>query len=467
MHVTRQNPVLHRPLSRVLMLLGILCGLLGGPCLDRRVEAQPAPSNQVVIDWNDVANSVELNPQFFARTRIMAMVGLAIHDAVNAIPGVRRYHTYLPAQPADADTSAVAAVNESAFILLDRYLNDLLARGRITQAEYDDRHGRVVKLYTTTWATLPDDTATSKGIALGTAVADAMWNLRANDGWDSVSPMTPYPYAQIHEAPTHPELPVLPLGAYTIDYEILGLPHLLAPIRWWWGDQQPWAMTSPDQFHTDPPPAVNDPNFLDDVQEVLEVGAINSQLRTADQSQSARWWQFCDAAHPGLMGEELALRFNLDLVESARVMALVTLSMADALISNTNSKNFYNFWRPVTAIGKLGLDTNWTPFLGATIGNQEYPAGHPMVSGGAGVGMLELLFGSGPLVPPLEITTFPSLLALCPNPTRTFTSLEAARLDVVSARVWGGIHFRGSGMEGMRTGQRLARRIYRDYLLPL
>ena len=64
MHVTRPNTVLHRPLARVLMLLGILCGLLGGPCLDRRVEAEPTPSTQVVIDWNDVANSVDLNPSF-------------------------------------------------------------------------------------------------------------------------------------------------------------------------------------------------------------------------------------------------------------------------------------------------------------------------------------------------------------------------------------------------------------------
>jgi hypothetical protein len=134
---------------------------------------------------------------------------------------------------------------------------------------------------------------------------------------------------------------------------------------------------------------------------------------------------------------------------------------------SVNSKNFYNFWRPYTAIRKLGLDPDWTPFFGATIGNQEYPAGHPMVSGGAGVGMLELLFGSETLTPPLAVTTFPSLPALCPNPTRTFTSLPAARLDVVSARVWGGIHFRGSGMEGMRTGQRLARWIYRTSLLPL
>jgi hypothetical protein len=191
MHGTRHNTVLHRPRSRVLMLLGILCGLLGGLCLDRRVEAQPAPSTQVVIAWHNVANSVELNPQFFARTRIMAMVGLAMHDTVNAIPGVRRYHTYLPAPRADADTSPVAAVNGSAFMLLDRYLNDLLARERLTQADYDDRHGRVVRLYTTTRATLPPDTATSKGMALGTAVADAMWTLRANDGVICTPPLMP------------------------------------------------------------------------------------------------------------------------------------------------------------------------------------------------------------------------------------------------------------------------------------
>jgi hypothetical protein len=46
---------------------------------------------------------------------MMAMVSLAIHDAINAIPGVQRYHTSLPAQPANAGTSAVAAVNETSY----------------------------------------------------------------------------------------------------------------------------------------------------------------------------------------------------------------------------------------------------------------------------------------------------------------------------------------------------------------
>jgi hypothetical protein len=62
-----------------------------------------------------LTNYVEPNAQVFARSRIMAMVNLAIHDAINAIPGVQRYHTYLPAQPANAGTSAVAAVNETTY----------------------------------------------------------------------------------------------------------------------------------------------------------------------------------------------------------------------------------------------------------------------------------------------------------------------------------------------------------------
>ena len=75
----------------------------------------------------------------------------------------------------------------------------------------------------------------------------------------------------------------------------------------------------------------------------------------------------------------IAIDQQLSLGDSARLMALVNLAAADAAIAVWDSKRFFNFWRPITAIREGNNDLNpftigdpgWTPF----IQGPHFPAG--------------------------------------------------------------------------------------------
>src|SRR5215213_5458507 len=75
--------------------------------------APVAASDDVVTEWNRYAATLTLAPspvqQPIQQTRSMAIVHLAVHDAVNGI--TRKYDTYeqLEAAPVDASVEAAAA----------------------------------------------------------------------------------------------------------------------------------------------------------------------------------------------------------------------------------------------------------------------------------------------------------------------------------------------------------------------
>jgi hypothetical protein len=205
------------------------------------------------------------------------------------------------------------------------------------------------------------------------------------------------------------------------------------------------------------------------MEQTRQQGRKFNSTRTQAQSEGAQWWQLCPGMAYGAaprIASQLTLDFGYDLPDTARVFALVTVAVADGLLANLNSKNVYNFWRPYTAIRRL-VEPAWEPFI-ITPPNQEFPAGHPMGSGGAGIGILALEFGEGPLPAPLVITGgSPPIPGFCDNPTRTFHSLAGAIDDVVDARVSGGMHFLFSAKEGRNTGRRIAKHIYGNFFLPL
>ena len=77
--------------------------------------------------------------------------------------------------------------------------------------------------------------------------------------------------------------------------------------------------------------------------------------------------------------------------------------MADAYIANFETKYYFNFWRPVTAIRAADADGNiatvadpaWEP-LRATPPIPDYPSAHAAV-GAAAARVLTLFFGTGDL----------------------------------------------------------------------
>ena len=122
-----------------------------------------------VLDWNTIAvNTAVANKQNpFAQGRTVAIVQLAVFEAVNSITG--DYRPYLGiTEPSSA--SAEAAAIEAAY----RALSNLFLDPATQTALLADR--------TSSLASIPDGQAKTDGIQAGDDAANAMTTLRAHDG---------------------------------------------------------------------------------------------------------------------------------------------------------------------------------------------------------------------------------------------------------------------------------------------
>src|SRR5205814_10322211 len=127
--------------------------------------------------------------------------------------------------------------------------------------------------------------------------------------------------------------------------------------------------------------------------EVKSLGRSDSTTRTADQMQIANFWKDAGGTtyafgHWNEIATAVSVNEGLDLVQNARLFALLNMATADALIDAWDAKFDYNFWRPITAIrysGDSGLnpatesDATWTPLIG-TPNFPSYTSAHSTVS---------------------------------------------------------------------------------------
>src|SRR5262249_22099942 len=123
--------------------------------------------------------------------------------------------------------------------------------------------------------------------------------------------------------------------------------------------ETPWVIASPSQFRPAGPPALTSGQYTADFNATKSMGSISTASRTADQTLYAKFWQ--SAAPPVLwdpVATSLAAERHLTLSENARLLALVNISQADAIIGCWDAKYTYAFWRPVTAIPLAGTDGN-------------------------------------------------------------------------------------------------------------
>jgi len=209
----------------------------------------PAPSAfaDVIADWNEKAVAFvmpRMTPP--AAQRVMAMVQVAMFDAVNSIE--RRYRPYLVQLPAPAATSKEAAAAAAAGSVL---------AGLHPQAQAE------LKAATTAYlSNIPDDDAKSEGIRLGETVAAKILEARANDGADAADAYRPKAKPGVY-VPT----------AMTVASM--------------WPNVKPFAMTSPSQFRPEPPIALNSEQWASDYNEIKELGARDQQqaLGQADRGR--------------------------------------------------------------------------------------------------------------------------------------------------------------------------------------
>ncbi|HSF25737.1 MAG TPA: vanadium-dependent haloperoxidase [Blastocatellia bacterium] len=380
-----------------------------------------------VTDWNAIGSTAIANAGRGGPPGPidLAYMHIAIYDAVNAID--RRY-TVFAVSPSNVPpgSSEEAAAVEAAYRVL---INLFPAQATFLNAQY-----------TASLATIPDGQAKTNGMAVGAEVAALFLASRAGDGRNAVVICTPGsgPGAWV---PTSSAPPATP----------------------WLGEMRPFAIESPSQFRADPPPPLDSDQWAADYNEVKRLGALNSADRTPEQTTIARFYLDPSIVQAGRGFRKLALDCNLGLADNARLFAVLYVTAADSAIAGWESKYYYGFWRPVTAIRAGDTDGNpdteadptWLP-LTTTPNHPEYPSAHTFIDA-AWIEALRHFFGTKKIDFTLSSTTTGTEI--------NFNNTDDMIRLVTEARIYAGFHYRNSCVQGTIIGKKVAKRVARKYFL--
>jgi hypothetical protein len=231
---------------------------------------------------------------------------------------------------------------------------------------------------------------------------------------------------------------------------------------------RPLALKTASQFRPDGPNALTSEEYAVDFNQVKRLGRIDSTSRTPEQTNEARFWTDHDIRqwNDGIL--RLATARRLDLVRTARILALAHVAGGDAMIACFDAKYHYWFWRPYQAIPLADSDGNpdtvadpsWAP-LGTTPNFPEYPSAHACHSA-AIARALDAFFGTDNVRFTLD-SRAPGVTVR----TRTYERLQDVVEDVDRARVLVGFHFRNSDLEGSALGRKVGRYVARNYFQPV
>lgn len=453
-----------RPLTAMLTTLAV--GIVSN-------VAQANPVN----DWNAnagaaaIASCISPAPNPLHESRLYAMVHIAVHDALNAID--RRSEPYAADFSASGASLAAAVAAAARDVLVSEIAQIPFAP--FFPAECADRGiARVEADYAAALADIPPGTAKTAGIAAGKQAAAAIINRRASDGSDT--PLFEFNYPQ---------------GSATGEWRFTpGFPFAFAP---GWQDVAPFSLDSAAQFRPGPPYPVScrarhndrpDDNgelcrkYAADFNEVKRLGgdgATTPSERTPEQTEIALFWAESSPLQWNRIARNVAAAQQLDPWQSARLLALLNMSLADGYIASIATKYHYQFWRPVTAIQFADSDDNpytspdpsWTPLL-PTPPFPDYDSAHA-VQGGAASEVLKRFFKRDNIA----FSTCSLTLAVgnrCGEANEVLRSFrgfrDAARENGVS-RVYVGFHFRLAADEGIEHGRSIGEHTFKSFLKPL
>jgi hypothetical protein len=157
----------------------------------------------------------------------------------------------------------------------------------------------------------------------------------------------------------------------------------------------------------------------------------------------------------------------LTTAESARLFALLNLTMADGVIAFYDAKYSYNFWRPITAIRAADsdgnpdttADANWLPEVGNTTPDPSYPGAHAVISAAASVVLKSVLRHNR--------FDFVVTSEVLPGVERSFDSFSAAAEEATLSRIFAGVHFRFDLTAGQRLGREVGDFVLDHILKPI
>ncbi|MEP6508308.1 MAG: hypothetical protein ABJC63_08775 [Gemmatimonadales bacterium] len=130
-------------------------------------------------------------------------------------------------------------------------------------------------------------------------------------------------------------------------------------------------------------------------------------------------------------------------------------AVADAYSTSLESKYYYNFWRPVTAVAMAGSDGNpdtspiggWQVLGFPTPPVPDYPSAHAGAGGAAAAIIEAVVSGNG--------RAFSTTSGSLPGVTRSFRTVAVAAKENDLSRIYIGYHFRFATDEGEIQGRKI------------
>jgi hypothetical protein len=369
-------------------------------------------------------------PRTIHPTRGFAMMHAAIYDAVNGID--RRYRPYAVtlsgvSRGASQTAAAAVAAHDVLVALFPALAQSLDAD--LVQSLSPERNGE----------------GKAEGMRVGAAAAAAILSLRSADG--ALAPPVPYVF-----------------GTAPGDYQSTPPNFPTQPVFTHWPHVMPFALRRADQFRPGPPPALTSERYSADFEEVAADGVAGSTTATAEEALSGQFWNGPIQNYWNEIAQTAVQSRHLSLADSARLFALLNLTMADSVIAFYDAKYSYNVWRPVTAVRAAETDGNadtigdptWLPQAGNTAPDPAYPGAHAVISAAA-----EQVLTSALRRHRLEFDVTSEVL---PHVIRSFTSFSAAAEEASLSRIFAGQHFRFDLTSGHRLGRDVAEFVLDHFL---
>jgi hypothetical protein len=396
--------------------------LLSNPALARA---------DVVLTWNEILVGTLAGQNPLVSARVAAITHMAMFEAVNAITW--EYEPYLGTITAPPGASPEAAV---------------VAAGHAVLVHYFPAAASALDAFRNqSLAEIPDGQSKTDGIDVGLTAAGAMIALRATDG-------------------AAPPQFFLPTSSNPGDWWLTPACSPAGGVFFHVQNITPFGVQSSSQFRVTPPPQLTSKEYAKAYEEVRSVGAADSFARPPDRADVA---VFYNALFPvplwSQVARQLAAVHPNSFTANARAFALMTMAIMDGLITTIETKYYYRFWRPETAIRAGAVDGNaetepdidFVPFI-TTPCHPSYPSAHASISYAARRVVHELWGNGGHSI----VLTVPSL----PHLSLWYSSLKQITDDIDDARVYGGIHFRFDQEAGAHQGLGIGRYIHENYLRP-
>ena len=411
-------------ITKTWLILGSLSLLFFQSCWkpDLPVHDNDDLPNNIIIQWNLVALQAEGGVTYgnpLISSRVDAMVHIAMHDALNAITPHYEQYIYKTHGRCLADPNAAAATAAYTVLL----------------GSFPETKSMLDSALAASLATIPSGFLKEQGMALGVESGKAMLALRAGDGaFDN--PVTLIPVSTVP-------------GVYNV------VPPFDFLFASFWKTMKLFSLQRHDQFRSVPPPALNSDWYANDFNEVKNDGKLNSTTRTADETAYASWWYEFVELGWNRVARIKCTDLKTGLYKTARLFALLNMAMTDSYTAGWDSKNYYNFWRPYTAIRAAATDGNnatepdlsWESYM-PTPPVQDYPSTHSTGANAAAT-VLTYFFGNN------TGFSMTSSSGVPPSTVRSFSNFLKAADENADSRVMAGIHFRFACQAGQKMGNEI------------